>query len=113
MITCFLKYEIDPAKVAEFEIYAKAWIHNVNRLGGTHHGYWLPSEGANDVAWCGFSFASLAAYEDYRKVMETDPACIAAYKHAERTQCIRRYERSFTRPVLDGVSPADLGLMPS
>ena len=112
MITCFLKYEIDPAKVAEFEVYAKAWIHNINRMGGTHHGYWLPSEGPSDLAWCAFSFPSLADYEAYRVAMESDPGCLAAYAHSARTGCIRRWDRHFTRPVLDGVSPAELGLTP-
>ena len=39
----------------------------VPRFGGIHHGYFLPSEGASDVALAMFSFPSLAAYEQYRK----------------------------------------------
>jgi hypothetical protein len=27
MITCYLRYIIDPFKVKEFEIYGKMWIH--------------------------------------------------------------------------------------
>lgn len=104
MITCSLTYEIDPAKVDDFETYARAWIKIVNRMGGTHHGYWLPHEGANDIAYCHFSFPSLAAYEDYRIRMAQDAECQAAYAFAERTKCIRRYDRSFTRPVLEGRS---------
>ena len=50
MITCSLTYTIDPNKVAEFENYAKVWIHLINRMGGTHHGYWPPHEGPNDIA---------------------------------------------------------------
>ena len=42
MITCYLRYEIDPFKTREFETYGKMWIPLVNRLGGTHHGYFLP-----------------------------------------------------------------------
>jgi NIPSNAP len=45
MITIHLRYEIDPHKLADFEEYGRRWIHLVNRLGGTHHGYFLPSEG--------------------------------------------------------------------
>lgn len=108
MITCSLTYQIDPAKTAEFEVYAKAWIHLVNRMGGTHHGYWLPHEGANDVAYCHFSFPSLAAYEDSRTRMHDDSECQAAYDYAQRTKCIIRYDRSFTRPVLDGAPLEDL-----
>ena len=102
MITCSLTYEIDPAKVAEFEVYARVWIRLVEKLGGTHHGYWLPHEGANDIAYCHFSFPSFAAYEDYRARMADDPECQAAYAFAQETGCIRRHVRSFTRPVLEG-----------
>lgn len=108
MITCSLTYQIDPTKVAEFEVYAKMWIHLVNRMGGTHHGYWLPHEGANDVAYCHFSFPSLSAYEEYRGRMANDVDCQAAYDYAQRTACIIRYDRSFTRPVLDGAELDDL-----
>jgi hypothetical protein len=62
MITCTLKYVIDPYKVDEFETYAKVWIHLVNRMDGNHHGYWLPHEGPNNIAYAAFSFPSLAAY---------------------------------------------------
>ncbi len=110
MITCTITYVIDPAKVDAFEIYAKVWIHLVNRMGGTHHGYFLPHEGANDRAWALFSFPSLAAYEAYRTEMAQDADCQAAYAHAKATGCILRYDRTFTRPVLDGASVQELGL---
>ncbi|MEM8980000.1 MAG: NIPSNAP family protein [Pseudomonadota bacterium] len=104
MITCSLTYEIDPDKVAEFEIYAKSWIHLITKMGGTHHGYWFPHEGPNDIAYCHFSFPSLAAYEDYRTKMHSSADCQAVYEYARQTKCIRRYDRSFTRPVLEGAS---------
>ena len=66
MVTCYLKYVIDPYKLSEFEHYAKLWIPLVNKFGGQHHGYFLPSEGANNIAYALFSFESLAAYEKYR-----------------------------------------------
>lgn len=99
MITCYLRYVIDPYQLAEFEHYARLWIPMVNRLGGTHHGYFLPHEGANDIALALFSFPSLAAYEDYRKTITDDAECQAAIAYAEQTRCIRSYERSFMRPV--------------
>jgi hypothetical protein len=111
MITCTIKYEIDPDQVQVFEDYAKAWIYLVTKLGGTHHGYWLPHEGASDIAYAMFSFSSLAEYEDYRARMAKDPECQATFACAQKTKCIRRYDRSFTRPVLDGQSPADLGML--
>jgi hypothetical protein len=100
LITCYLRYVIDPHKLEEFERYARAWIPIVNRMGGTHHGYFLPSEGANNIALALFSFPSLAAYEDYRTRMLSDPECIAAYEMDKRNRSIISYERSFMRPVL-------------
>lgn len=102
MITCYLRYVIDPAKLSEFEHYAKLWIPLVDRFGGSHHGYFLPSEGANNIALALFSFPSLAAYEQYRKESLQDPECQAAFQYATDTQCIVSYERSFFRPVLSG-----------
>ncbi|PDT86318.1 NIPSNAP family protein [Sinorhizobium sp. BJ1] len=96
MITCYLKYVIDPYKLAEFE-----HIPLVNRLGGTHHGYFMPHEGASNIALALFSFPSLATYETYREKMAADPECQAAFAFAEQTRCILSYERSFMRPVFE------------
>ena len=101
MITCYLRYVIDPKKVAEFEHYAKLWIPLVNHFGGQHHGYFLPSEGANNIALALFSFPSLAAYEAYRNKSFKDEACLSAFEYASKTNCIVSCERSFFRPVLD------------
>lgn len=57
MITCYLRYIINPSKLKEFEAYGKMWIPLVEKFGGQHHGYFLPSEGANNVALAMFSFA--------------------------------------------------------
>ena len=101
MITCFLKYEIDPDKLAEFEIYAKWWISLVEKFGGNHHGYFMPSEGANDIAYALFSFPSFAAYEEYRQKAAVDEECQKAMEFYQKTKCFRRYERSFLRPLLN------------
>ncbi len=101
MITCYLKYVIDPYKIDEFEQYAKMWIPLVNKFGGTHHGYFLPHEGANNIAVALFSFPSLSAYEEYRVKMAKDTDCNVAYEFAEKTRCIISYERSFMKPVFD------------
>ncbi len=101
MITCYLKYVIDPYKIADFEIYAKMWIPLVNKFGGTHHGYFLPHEGANNIGYALFSFPTLATYEEYREKIKTDDNCIKAFKHAEETRCIVSFERSFMKPVFE------------
>lgn len=99
MITCYLRYIIDPYKLQEFEHYGKLWIPLVERFGGQHHGYFLPSEGASNVALAMFSFPSLALYEQYRIDSLQDADCQTAFRYAEETRCIVSYERSFFRPV--------------
>ena len=101
MVTCYLRYVIDPFKLNEFEHYGKLWIPLVEKFGGRHHGYFLPSEGANNIALAMFTFASLAAYEEYRALSAKDAQCQAAFKYAEDTRCIVSYERSFFRPVFE------------
>jgi hypothetical protein len=101
MITCYIKYIIDPKKIAEFETYAQMWIPLVEKFGGQHHGYFLPSERANNVALALFTFESLAAYEKYRQESFQDESCQAAFRYAEETDCIVSYERSFLRPVMN------------
>ncbi|MEV1129651.1 NIPSNAP family protein [Agromyces sp. NPDC049794] len=100
MITCVVEYTIDPTKIADFEQFARAWISLVDRHGGTHHGYFLPSEGASDRALALFSFPSLADYEDYRQLFGIDPDFIAADKIRDESGCVLRYDRSFMRPLL-------------
>lgn len=102
MITCYIQYRIDPDKLSEFEAYAKTWIPLVERFGGTHHGYFLPHESANDLAVALFSFPTLADYETYRIASMTDADCQAAFAFATKTKCIRRYDRQFLKPLFEG-----------
>ena len=101
MITCYIRYVIDPDKLPEFEHYGKLWIPLVERFGGTHHGYFLPSEGASNVALALFTFPGFAEYEEYRNKSFEDSECQAAFQYAQDTKCIVSYERSFFRPVFD------------
>lgn len=103
MVTCFLKYVIDPSKIAQFEHYGKLWIDLVNEMGGLHHGYLLPHEGPSNIAYASFSFPSLATYEEYRSRIPTCPKCQTALNYANEHQCIISYERNFFKPLFDGV----------
>ena len=100
VITCVVEYVIDPAKIEPFERFARRWIELVGRHGGTHHGYFLPSEGASDKALALFSFESLAAYERYRTHFGTDPDFVEADRIRDESGCVLRYERTFMRPLL-------------
>jgi hypothetical protein len=100
MITCVVDYTIDPTEIVAFEQFARRWIELVNRHGGTHHGYYLPAEGASDKALALFSFPSLAAYEEYRRLFGQHPEFVAADKIRDESGCVVRYERNFMRPLL-------------
>ena len=106
MITVFLRYVVDPFKLDDFERYGRLWIPLVEKFGGRHHGYFMPSEGASDIALALFSFPSLADYERYRADSMRDPDCLAAFQLARDTRCFLSYERSFFRPVFDALPPA-------
>lgn len=100
MITCVVEYVIDPLKIEAFEEFARRWIELVDRHGGDHHGYFLPSEGSSDKAIALFSFPSLAEYERYRALFGSDPDFVAADKIRDESGCVLRYDRSFMRPLL-------------
>ena len=74
MVTCYIRYVINPKKVKEFEEYAKMWIPLVEKFGGQHNGYFLPSEGASNIALALFTFESLTAYDEYRNKSFQDEA---------------------------------------
>jgi hypothetical protein len=42
MITCFIRYEIDPFKVGAFEDYARVWGEAIPRCGADLIGYFAP-----------------------------------------------------------------------
>ncbi len=99
-VTAHITYQIDPDQVEEFEAYGRAWIALVDRFGGIHHGYFLPSEGSSNTAYALFTFPSLAAYERYRMEAETDPECVSVYERARACGCVLSFTRTFLRPVL-------------
>jgi len=99
MITCVIDYVIDPMKIDAFEAFAKSWMTLVRRHGGSHHGYFLPSEGSSDRALALFSFPSLAAYEQYRALFAHNADFIAADRIRDASGCVVRYDRTFMRPL--------------
>jgi hypothetical protein len=98
-IVCHIRYQIDPFKRAQFEDYARKWLTVIPACGGDLIGYYMPSEGTNDIAHAMIGFDSLAAYETYRARLRTDPASKANFEFAERERLILREERTFLRPV--------------
>jgi NIPSNAP len=98
-ITCFIRYEIDPFQREAFRAYAQAWLRIIPRCGGSLTGYFLPHEGANDIAWGLISFASLAAYEAYRARIKSDAEGRVNFAFAQDKRFILREERTFLENV--------------
>ena len=105
-VTCFIRYQIDPFKRAEFESYARRWGQIIPRCGGALLGYFMPHEGSNDVAYGVISFDRLADYEAYRARLREDPDGLANFEFAEEQRLIVREQRSFLRPVDGTTAPA-------
>jgi NIPSNAP len=100
-IVCFIRYQIDPFQRAEFQQYAHEWGKIIPRCGGHLVGYFLPSEGTNDIAWGLIGFDSLASYEAYRARLRSDPPARANFEFALTKRFILREERTFLE-VVDG-----------
>ena len=97
MITCFIRYEIDPFKVAAFEEYARNWGQAIPRCGADMIGYFAPHEGSSTTAYGVYTIESLAEYEAYRARLRDDPQGRANYDFARKEQFIRREDRIFLR----------------
>ena len=101
MITCIIRYQIDPFQRDEFKTYAENWGRIIPRCGGHLIGYFLPHEGTNDVAWGLIAFDSLAAYETYRARLRGDAEALENFALAQSKRIVLREERNFVQ-VVDG-----------
>ncbi len=97
MITCFIRYEIDPFKVEAFNEYARNWGQAIPRCGANLIGYYAPHEGSSTLAYGVYNIRNLAEYEAYRERLREDPQGRANYEFAKREQFIRREDRTFLR----------------
>lgn len=98
-ITVFIRYQLDPAKAADFEAYAQRWLEIIPSCGGDLVGYWLPHEGTNNIAYGLISFDSLAAYEAYRARLRADARGAENFRTALEGRFILSEERTFLRRV--------------
>lgn len=101
MITCVIRYQIDPFQRNAFAEYARNWGRIIPDCGGHLIGYFLPYEGTNDVAWGLIGFDSLAAYEAYKTRLKTDARAQENFTMAQTKRLILREERNFVE-VVDG-----------
>lgn len=99
MITCFIRYEIDPFKLDAFEEYARNWGQAIPAAGADLIGYYAPHEGSATIAYGVYNIETLAAYEAYRTRLKADPLGRQNFDFAKREGFIRREDRIFLRLV--------------
>jgi len=97
MLTCIIRYQIDPYRVDAFERYARAWGEAIPRCGADLIGYFAPHEGSTATAYGLYNIESLAAYEAYRARLRDDPLGRQNYAFAKQERFILREDRMFLR----------------
>jgi hypothetical protein len=97
MITCFIRYEIEPYGHEAFDHYARAWGQAIPRCGAHLIGYFAPHEGSATTAYGVYSIESLAAYEAYRARLRDDSLGRENFEYARRERFIRSEDRIFLR----------------
>lgn len=99
MITCFIRYEIDPFKKEEFGAYSRTWGEVIPRCGADLIGYFGPHEGSATTAYGIYNVESLAAYEAYRSRLLADPLGRENYAFARKERFILNENRIFLKNV--------------
>ena len=101
MITLCIRYTIDASKRADFEAYARGVAAPIERCDGKVIGYFAPTKfaGPTNIALSLIDFPSLAAYEQYREALATDPEHIGIAGRAEQSSVILVEDRSFLQRV--------------
>lgn len=95
MLTCVIRYQIDPAKKAQFERYARNWGQAIPRCGAELTGYYAPHEGSSTLAYGIYNIPNLAAYEAYRARLAADPLGRENYEFAQAERFILREDRTW------------------
>ena len=99
MLTCIIRYRIDPTKKAQFETYARNWGQAIPRCGADLIGYFAPHEGSSTLAYGIYNIPSLAAYEAYRARLADDPLGRENYAMAQREGFLLREDRTWLKLV--------------
>ena len=97
MITCFIRYEIDPTKKSHFEQYARNWGEIIPKCGADLIGYYAPHEGSATLAYGVYNVESLAAYEEYRQKLAASQIGRENYEFAQREKFLLKEDRTFLK----------------
>ncbi|QHQ34259.1 NIPSNAP family protein [Algicella marina] len=100
MLTCIIRYHIEPTKRAAFETYARNWNTAIPRCGADLIGYFAPHEGSSTLAYGIYNVASLADYEQYRARLACDPLGRENFEFAMEERFLLREDRTFLKRVL-------------
>jgi len=99
MITCIIRYHIDPSKKEQFAQYARNWGEAIPRCGADLIGYFAPHEGSSTRAYGIYNIDSLAAYETYRERLTADPLGRENYAFAQAERFLLSEDRTFVKLV--------------
>ncbi len=107
MITLFLRYTIDPNKLADVAKYAANEQLPIRESGGTILGYFMPTDfaGATNEAFGLIDFPSLAAYEIYRAKLAAHPLHKKYAAVVESTGALLSIQRSLIQRVEPSTEP--------
>ncbi|HEY4358441.1 MAG TPA: NIPSNAP family protein [Acidobacteriaceae bacterium] len=107
MYTLFLKYTIDPNKLADWRAYAQAEFDPIAVSGGRITGYYAPTEfaGATSEAFATIDIGTMAEYEVYRAKLAAHPVHQENARKVEASGAIH----SIYRAIIKKVEPAEAG----
>ncbi len=106
MLTCIIRYQIDPTKRDQFAEYARNWSQAIPRCGADLIGYFAPHEGSSTLAYGIYNIESLAAYEAYRARLAEDPLGKRNYAFAQAEKFLLREDRTWLKRVSDPHGPS-------
>ncbi|SPJ30374.1 NIPSNAP family protein [Falsiruegeria mediterranea] len=99
MLTCFIRYHIDPTKTEQFAEYARNWGQAIPRCGADLIGYFAPHEGSSTLAYGVYNIPNLAEYEAYRLRLAADPLGQENCEFAQREKFLLREDRTWVKCV--------------
>lgn len=99
MLTCVIRYQIDPTRKEAFIQYARNWGQVIPRCGAELIGYFAPHEGSSTLAYGIYNIQSLAEYEAYRARLGADPLGQETYAFAQKEKFLLREDRTFLKRV--------------
>lgn len=99
MITCFIRYDIEPWGRDAFVDYARTWGQAIPECGADLVGYFAPHEGSATTAYGVYTIDSLAEYEAYRARLKDHPLGRQNFAFAQAERFIRREDRIFLTRV--------------